>query len=361
MIRETPRPPQLPPQEARRFSLAEREEQLIRQSLVAAKFVKRRQEGKTLDALISDMDGTLYVRQGRSIHVGQNQETTRLLHERAIPFIVNTGRPAWDSQDDFELIAQMRLPPPDAVIAGTGTVIYWRDRRGQLRIDEAYAERMRQHPMIYESRGEARSHPFDPSALIQVIRSELEPFIRHESLLDVLVDQGPLLPDKTQGVEGLRLVIRNEPYEDMLAFARHVRMKVKGIKIDLSEMPAHTRDGQFTGWIHIIPSIAGKERAAEYLLRALHHALDLQDTKVHGHIVGDASNDLRALARGSHPEQDPFVLHQYGVQNLQAHTRTKLTRVQDALTRAKGQRRANFSMLNASGPDGVHEIIQAIS
>ena len=138
-----------------------------------------------------------------------------------------------------------------------------------------------------------------------------------------------------------------------------IRRKVSGIKIDFSEMAEHSTATHFTGWIHIAPSAAGKEKAAQYMLQKINQNMGTKDQKLHAHVIGDASNDMRILTAGSHPLTDPYILHQYGVHNFHHHTQSKLTKVVQAHSQSisSEKRRAHLTLLNAKGPDGVYEVI----
>ena len=342
--------------------ISQKEKILIQSSTISSKLEQRHLEGKQLDVLISDADGTLYMRQGPSVYIGKNKETAKQIKEKNIPFIINTGKPAWDEHEDHAFSTGISLPLPDAVIAGTGTMIYWRQQNGDLLIDEEYSQKIGKHLISYTEGQIQKNVRFDPELVVKLIVPELKPYIHSRQLHEVLVDQGPVLPDGTLGIEGLRLVAVDLPYTQLKALIKDINNRVSGLKIDFSEAGTHPVEGNFTGWIHVVPSVAGKEKAAEYILSKLHDAMNLGDARLEGHVVGDASNDIRILATGTHPDKDPYTLNQYGLHNLQKYTRDTLEKVTNALSKSNnsGNRRAHLSFLEESGPDGVHKIINSL-
>lgn len=336
---------------------------------ITKKLLQRQKENKPLDVLISDIDGTLYIHSRQGVFVGQNAETARQLNEKQIPFIVNTGRPAWDGYEDARL-ERFDLPRPDAVIAGTGTVIYWRDNNGELHIDDDYASRMANHRIIIKEGPSSPATAFDPQVIAKTLLPDLRRYVRAKEIVDVLVDAGPMLPNGEFGAEGLRLVAMEMSYDRLKEFIQHIREKIAGVKVDFSEISEQSTADDFTGWLHIIPTIAGKEQAARYVLGKIHdglaqdsgHVPGQEEQKIDAHVVGDASNDLRILTMGAHPQRDPFRLHQYGLQNLPDYPRRKLEDIITILDQAKdtGAPRAQVKILEKSGPEGVHQIVNEL-
>lgn len=340
----------------------EREHLILENSVVTAKLEARRAAGKPLDLIVSDVDGTLYIRRERSVYTGKNKELTEQLRKKNIPFIINTGRPVWDQTEDNNFGYDMDLPKPDAVIAGTGTAIYWRQKNGELCIDELFAERMNNHVVFYEKEGVLESARFNPYQIAKILRPELEPLLQSGQLRKILIDEGPVLPDGTIGNEGLRLVLVNLDHKTMKNLKRLIQDRISGIKIDICEMGDYATAESFTGWMHLVPSIAGKEKAAKYVLERIRGGMALREEKLHAHALGDASNDIRVLAAGSHPTKDPYVLHQYGLGNLQSHAHTTLKKVADAAARSMGadRRQSQLILLEAEGPDGVYEVVNGL-
>lgn len=340
----------------------ERDCSILENSVVAAKLDARRAAGKPLDLIVSDVDGTLYMRGTRGVYTGKNRELAQQLREKNIPFIINTGRPVWNQAEDANFGYDMDLPKPDAVIAGTGTAIYWRQKNGKLCIDETFAERMNNHLIFYEKEGVLKSARFNPHQIARILRPELEPFIQSGQLRKILVDEGPMLPDGTFGNEGLRFVLVDLDPQTMKKLKRSMQDRISGIKIDICEMGDYATANSFTGWMHLVPSIAGKEKAAKYVLERIREGMALREEKLHAHALGDASNDIRVLAAGSHPTKDPYVLHQYGLGNLQSRAHTILKKVADAAARSVGadRRQSQLILLEAEGPDGVYEVVNGL-
>lgn len=331
-------------------------------SLIAAKLQKRIHEGKSADVVIADVDGTVYVRQPTGgIYRGRNYETTQQLQNKSIPLILNTARPIWDPDQDRDITDKVGLPNPDAIIAGTGTMIYWRNTDGSLSIDHEYADRMKQHKIVVNKNGQPTTVPFSIHAVGEAIQPHLLKYVSPKKLVDFLVDQGPQLPDGTRGIDGLRLVFQHTPYEELKQLTRELRENISGIKLQLSEITEQTTSDTFTGWVHVIPSIAGKNKATEYILTKLAGANP--GHKINAHVLGDTSVDIPLLTMGSNPDKDGYTVHQYGVQNLPERTRAKLTRVVEALSGERGQslaKRAHLKLMDSPGPDALFEVVDSL-
>ena len=337
--------------------------ELAKNSVVVSKLNKRQSENKPLDLLVSDVDGTIYINKGNRFYTGRNEETKAQIREKELPFILNTGRPIWDELEDQRVTEEIMLPAPDAVMAGTGTAIYWRQKNGELAIDEEYAKLLISQTISFREAGELQRSRFNPKLIVELIRPELHPYASSGQLSRILVDEGPRLQDGTPGIEGLRLVMINIDYENLRKLIRAIHDRIEGLKIDFSEASDNNKGQNFTGWVHIVPAMAGKDGAIKYVLTKLAEAMNLKNQKLDAHVVGDASNDLRVLATGSNPEKEPYTLHQYGLGNLPNYTRTKLENIDNSLSGAKNKpnRRAHISILKEKGPDGVFKIVDSLS
>ena len=107
------------------------------------------------------------------------------------------------------------LPAPDAVIAGTGTVIYWRQEDGSLVVDEEFTRIMNEQRISYLDNESKIIDLFDPGLILKIVAPELLTYRNSHNLIDILIDSGPVLSDGSYGTEGLRLVIRDLEYVEL--------------------------------------------------------------------------------------------------------------------------------------------------
>lgn len=327
---------------------------------IANKLKKRASAGKPADLLILDVDGTVYVRSRNGPYIGKNQETARNIREKNLPLLLNTARPIWDEQEDANFL-MFGLTLPDAVMAGDGTMVFWRQKDGTLVADQAYADRIKQHKIIIKRNGQSMTTQFDPKLVQYAAMPLLKEHIESGMLVDSIIDQGPVLPDGTFGLEGLRLVARRMPYEKVVQLSNELGKYVSGVKLQMSEITEQTSAELFTGWLHIVPSIAGKNEAVKYVLSQL--KVSVPDN-LQAHVFGDTSVDIHQIAMGSDPQKDGYTVHGYAVGNLPERTRDKLTKVAESLSTPKANqldKKAHLTLLEQPGPDAINHVVNSLS
>jgi hydroxymethylpyrimidine pyrophosphatase-like HAD family hydrolase len=109
-----------------------------------------------------DVDGTIYVyernKKGELTKRGLSKEAKRIIEERQIPIILNSGRPDWNDSSDEEL-EKLGLPRADVVIAGAGTIVYFRAPSGNLVVDEEFINIIKNQRIIYKQRIDDSFYP----------------------------------------------------------------------------------------------------------------------------------------------------------------------------------------------------------
>src|SRR5690349_16912223 len=91
-----------------------------------------------------DFDGTLFTPDKRIISAHfYNRQLKQMLNKYNIPFVVVTGRSHWNLKSDIETML-LGMAKPDAVVAGAGSVIYYRLANNQMAVDTSWAKTMKQ-------------------------------------------------------------------------------------------------------------------------------------------------------------------------------------------------------------------------
>lgn len=334
-------------------------------STAVANMEQRRYEGRSPQVLVVDVDGTLYTHEGTSIYVGKNPETATQIVQKSIPVIVNTARPEWGRRDDQSLQNETNnggigFVPPDIVISGMGMNIEWRDRAGHLQIDRAYEERMRNHKITYTDSwiGEITRN-YDPEVVSGILQERLADYTD-----DGLQRVWPDIPQ--EGLGGVRLYVDGMTNDRLQVLLSDIRGTIQGVKAVASERPESTAE-HFTGWIHVVPSIAGKERAMDYVLHRL--GKNIPD-RIQAHVFGDTNVDIPMLAYGSASvensrgktkrQRSGAEVYGYAVANMTPGPRSKLERVASALEGSQSGVRANITFAEEKGPDAIFEVVDAM-
>lgn len=337
-------------------------DKLVEASRASKQLDRRIADNKDADILAADADGTLYVRSsGGGIYIGDNRETGRQIAEKNIPFLVNTARPGWSFNEDTDIVENLGLPLPDIVVAGTGGMVYWRNEQGKLVTDPVYLAMLNDHRITVKDGSSEIETPFDTRTIIESIYPTIGAYVE-KGLEDVLVDPGAIGTNGEHGVDGIRLVARYMPYDEIQKMTSEIREILSGAKLQLSEITRHSSADVFSGWIHLIPSIAGKDRALRYVLDTLAQA---KGTKMTAHALGDTSIDIPVLSMGTPDVTDRYTVKQYALSNLPERARAKLERVsQSKANEAPYNRRLpahlHLRMLDQAGPDGVAQVVSSL-
>lgn len=329
-------------------------EQFVLDSIALEKIRRRQRLGKPLDLLALDIDGTIGIRTRQGTYIGSNRETAQQIRDKNIPVILNTGRPEWEETQDTSISQNYALPPADAVIAGSGTLVYWRNKDGLLQIDKKYLELMRRQRISIRTDGNTVDRPYNPDLIANTLNPILSEFIQN-GLQQILVD-------RNDGIGGVRLVAESMSYEELRRMIRRVQSKIAGIKLQISEYSSENMDQAFSGWIHIVPAAGGKDRALSYVLSELNRAGDF-DEKLIAHAIGDSSLDTPMLAMGT-SEKSGFEVKQYALGNHAPDARRRLQNVMTALSssvRNQSFPRAQVRFLPQNGPDGVFHVTNSLA
>lgn len=285
-------------------------EGLLEQSSAVMKLQHRISAGQRADVLASDIHGVVLVppqtrhrRTGRYL-MESNWPAMQMLQDKSVPVMYVTGLQSWDDEQD-EYLGTYGIARGDVISAGTGSLVYWRDEQGQLRLDEAYAQRMKAHPVtLYGKNG--YTVPYSPG----IIASELSGAINRR-MFSCFRDMKVIEND---GAGVLSIKVSGAEMEEIQALHHAINGTVGGIKIAVSESqhPENRQSSRITGDLHVIPNIAGKDRSLRYILGRLSRALG--DAHIHAHAIGDATVDVPMLAMGS-GTHDPYTVHGYLVAN----------------------------------------------
>lgn len=326
---------------------------LARSSTLGTKLHERNQNSKRGDVLCLDVDGTCYIRTPQGIYIGPNRDTYSQIKEKNIPLVLSTGRPVWTIESDNDFIRSTGLLAPDAVMAGVGTLLYFRNTDGILVPDVDYFNHMRNQQVGFLSKDpdtlEFRKSltAFDPITIAKKLVPIFQDFA-HFGLSDLLIDPN-------DGVGNLRLVAQGMEYPTIHAMKESIYQQVTGLKLHLSEYDHTLPD--FNGWIHIIPSQAGKDRAIRYLMSVLNLA---EVTDLNVHIFGDSSLDIPMLAMGVSAD-DKFNVHQYPVANMAPTATAQLETVSSLQHSSNSPRKSNITFLNQVGPDAINTVVSTLS
>jgi hypothetical protein len=241
-----------------------------------------------------DVDGTIYVyernEKGELTKRGLSKEAKRIIEERQIPIILNSGRPDWNDSSDEEL-EKLGLPRADVVIAGAGTIVYFRTPSGNLVVDEEFINIIKNQRIVYRQRIDDSFYPlseenYNPprlqTYLTKYLGDKFTPFVRN-----IKIDQNPAGGFVT-------LDISEMPYLKLKELIELIKKGVGGIKLEFSEdlKKADDLENHFTGWIQVVPISEGKDKALRYLLTKICQKINPEnrsDKKLEVYAFGDAS------------------------------------------------------------------------
>ena len=212
----------------------------------------------------SDFDGTLFDPNLKAfIAWYYNAQTTSLLNSHNIPFILNTGRPIWDTFSDVQ-IAAAGMKKPDVVVYGAGTKIVWR-RGNTYELDEEWEK-------IMQKTG------WNKAKILKAIQPILKEY--NAALFD------------THNEYMTRIWINKIPVEELNKFVKAVLSVVSDTKVLRTEqILLPNTEVIFSGYLLLIPSTAGKDVGMKHVLNTLRPKANL--------VFGDALVDLPMLMDAS--------------------------------------------------------------
>lgn len=225
--------------------------------------------------LFTDFDGTLYDPSYKIVlSPFFNYQSGKLMKKHNIEFVVVTGRSDWTWVDDLELTL-LGLPKPNSIVYGAGTHILRRTKSGFMH-DRIWHQKVAQTEVVWTD-VMSKPHPWNKKLIEETLAPTLETW--H---LSFKPSTNPFI-----------CVI------DIANFQiRHVRRLMtqlalhwsNGIKMLLSEKLYRSNTIKlFNGYMLLIPDVAGKDKAVEYLL-------EQEKKKPNALFFGDALIDVPMLA-----------------------------------------------------------------
>jgi len=312
--------------------------------------------GKSADILCADVDGTLYKKVLTDEHWGKkgnNSAAFQELEEKSIPHVLISGRPDFDTATDQEM-SDLGVTPADVAIAGAGTIVYWRDDKEKLVLDQEFLSLMKSQKVIYGGKEEFLYNP-----------EKLQPLLGQEIALFKQFGVKGLKIDTNQGAGFNTIDISNMSFDQLGKLVSHLRAKFSGIKVEFSEDLEKLDENHFSGWMQIVPASGGKDKALRFVLEKIAARINPFNAetakKPVAHIIGDAAIDILMLAMGA-GEKDPYSVRQYALGNLTAYTRAKLERVKTSLSQHKNPdwRQAHLTILEEQASIGVAKVVNSI-
>jgi len=211
-------------------------------------------------SVTADFDGTLFDPNLRAfIAWYYNSKTNKLLNNHKVSFVLNTGRPIWDKLSDIHLwMAGMKRP--DVVIYGAGTKILWRKNNHF------------EHDPVWEN-------------IMQQAKWDKQKTIN--SIMPIIKKYKAKFYD-TKNDHMTRVWVDKMPVSTLSAFITSLQKEVQNTKILRTEqILLQNTEVIFSGYLLLIPSIAGKEEGMKYVLKKLSSKINLA--------FGDALVDLPML------------------------------------------------------------------
>jgi hydroxymethylpyrimidine pyrophosphatase-like HAD family hydrolase len=331
---------------------------------IITKLEKRRQQGLPPQIVMTDLDGTVYEKidtpSGHKEKVGDNSEADAHINERNIGMGFVSGRPDWNEDTDNEMDGLGFKHPADLIVAGAGTVIYWRQPNGQLKVDKEFEGMLVNHKVTLTGENEKQPTNYNPSEVTQFIEKSFHSRYQNLGMQEVKTEVN-------QSIGFSTITVKDMSVQDLEKLIIDLRTQTKGLKIEYSEdLDQLDATGKtFSGWLQIIPSIAGKDDASRFVMDKISSELSKsRDTKqkLKASFVGDASIDIWMLAMGS-GEKDNYTVEQTLLGNATFLAQNKLRKVMEALKNSQapaGWRKAHLKQISQRGAKGFNSIIKAI-
>ena len=324
-------------------------------STCVAKLETRVNAGKPADILCADVDGTLYKKVfagGVWNKEGNNAATFRELQAKSVPLALISGRPDFDTATDKEMLG-LGVTPADLVIAGAGSLIYWRGDQGELMLDQEFLELMKEQKVKYAG----KEFSYNPERLLPLLEKEVEAF-KQFGVLGARIDR-----NKGTGFNTIDLT--DVSFENLGKLVNHLRTQFAGVKIEFSEDLEKISEGKFSGWMQIVPASGDKDKALRFVLEKVAAEINPYNAeaakKPVAHVVGDAAIDIWMLAMGT-GERDAYIAKGYALGNLTPYAQGKLEIVKKALNSHTNEtwRKADLTILTETATDGVAEVANLI-
>lgn len=346
----------------------------IEKTQLFGKLKKRTESGKPLALFFTDVDGTLYTMKNRPEGghdiIGNNERTSEILLEGNIPLVLVTGRSAWSMSDNKGLEDYNGLTQADVLIGGGGSYILWRNpQTKEFWMDEEYLAKLKEQKIRYRNGNNWIETSYDPKTIAEQLTPQLNTALG-DKLRSVKAVYNNSVGVTTVDVAGI-------PFKQLDDISEQIKGLVQGTKLLISDAladPASISRDQYSGLIHIVPALSGKDRAVRYILDRvcsnpqISNYLKSQQSKVQTYVVGDATIDINMLAMGA-GVNDQYEFHQYALENLTPYATYKLKGVSSFMAgdasvkqRESGRRVANLTFLKqGTGSEGVNEVAKKIA
>jgi len=281
----------------------------LKNTSIVGKLTDRLESGKPADIVCLDIDGTVYEKtkkpDGVWVKEGDNTGTSQKLTEGNVPLVLISARPDWDDNSDREM-SELNLSAADAVIAGAGTLIYWRGNDGKMKIDGEYLQRMREQEISYTKNGERVEEKYNPESIRKVLDANLQDLKEGGFVTKVKVDTN-------KGIGFTTIDVSNMSFEQLHKLRSRimgVNGLLKGVRVTFSEDLEQLSGETFSGWVQIVPENSNKGLAMAYLLEKTARAVNpasIDQKKPTAHAVGDSAVDMWMLLASSR-ENDPYEI-----------------------------------------------------
>lgn len=284
--------------------------------------------------LFVDFDGTVFTADKKIITAPfYNRQIKYLLQANTIPLVIVTGRTDWGIKGEVQSML-LGLPKPDAVIAGAGTVIYYRLPNEQLGKDTSWEKRMEQSPLQWKNVAKIL---WNQEILLQKIHGMLLPNMH-------------ILP-KAGNPYLVRLQVQEIPLQQVLQWKKIIEVSfLDTLQVLFAEKLLQKNTSTiFSGHILLVPKVAGKAKAVEYILNVI---ATEKKTHVNKHLIrtfcfGDATVDVPMLLLSSQLKK--YTMQTYGV---------NLTPLAKKLLQENSKEKQQVHILeNPASPKAILEIL----
>jgi len=200
--------------------------------------------------MFTDFDGTLYNPDAKLLLAWRyNSRTSKIIRRNNIKLIITTGRAVWNNFAEFQN-KFFGMHGADIVVSGAGTYIYHRNENKKLVQDIEWNERMLKSQI---SIGQD-SHIWTKS----IVEDAVRPILKRYNLT---IQKSP---NPYQVVIPLYHMDVKRLTECMEKISMTIQ---KGIKVLITEkLYLFNSKDVFSGYMFVVPEIAGKAGSAEYII-----------------------------------------------------------------------------------------------
>jgi len=240
------------------------------------------QTSNTPRLIVADFDGTLFTPNIKIIAevLHHNKQLKKLLLRQHIPLIINTAKRDWLKKEKND--ARILGISPDVIIVGAGTKIYHKTIDNKLVLDTEWQTKIRGTQLWNSKSIEDRVNEWREKHKITMRKIKDSDFQVRYRVRHVATRQLPVLAASLQ------------------------KQFDSGIQVVYTESVYSNKFGFQTGDILIIPAIAGKDNALQYLLEKYSEIVQKQ---IDAYCFGDGSIDLLSFL--TMPLTANYVLKQF--------------------------------------------------